>query len=159
MFAAVVGAGVAADLLSKAWARSWLGDGSSMEFLPIVSLRLAYNNGVSFGIFGVEDRTGLYVLLAATAILSVTVSVMFWRAKSYVERFAFALVASGAWANLIDRAWFGVVTDFLDLHFGAWHPFIFNLADVWISLGVCLLLVAQWKPPQPPSSTEVGRAA
>ena len=68
---------------------------------------------------------------------------MAWRAKSGIERLAFSLVAAGAWANLIDRAWFGVVTDFLDLHFGSWHPFIFNLADVWISIGVCLLLAAQ----------------
>lgn len=156
MFAAAVGAGVAADLLSKAWARAALGDGSSLDFLPIVSLRLAFNNGVSFGIFGVDDVAGLYVLLAATAILSVVVSVLAWRGKSAIERLAFCFVASGAWANLVDRAWFGVVTDFLDMHFGSWHPFVFNLADVWISLGVCLLLAVQLFRQQASASTEIG---
>lgn len=141
--ASVASVGIAADLVSKAWARSFLGDGDLIEFLPIVSLHLTFNNGVSFGIFGVDGVGGLYVLLAATAILSVVVSAMAWRAKSSVERLAFALIASGAWANLIDRAWFGVVTDFLDLHFGSWHPFVFNMADVWISLGACLLLAVQ----------------
>lgn len=136
----VVGVGVAVDLLSKAWARAFLADGFAIEFLPILSLRLAYNNGVSFGIFGVEGVPGLLVLLGATAVLSIAVSVMAWRARAHSERFAYSLIASGAWANFIDRAWFAVVTDFLDLHFGSWHPFIFNLADVWISLGVCVLL-------------------
>lgn len=156
MFAPVVGAGVVADLVSKAWARSSLGDGSSMEFLPILSLRLTFNNGVSFGIFGVEGLAGLYVLLAATAILSAVVSVMAWRAKHPIERLAFTVIASGAWANLLDRAWFGVVTDFLDLHFGTWHPFVFNLADVWISLGVCLLLAAQLFRQQSSSQAKIG---
>lgn len=143
MIVLVVGAGMAIDLLSKAWARSFLADGFPDEFLPILSLRLAYNNGVSFGIFGVEGVTGLFLLLGATALLSIAVTAMAWRAKSWNEQLAYSLIASGAWANLIDRAWFGVVTDFLDLHFGSWHPFIFNLADIWISLGVCLLLAAQ----------------
>lgn len=144
MIVLVVGAGVAVDLLSKAWARSFLADGFAVEFLPILSLRLAYNNGVSFGIFGVEGVTGLYLLLGATALLSLAVSGMAWRARSSIEQLAYSVIASGAWANLIDRAWFGVVTDFLDLHFGSWHPFIFNLADVWISVGVCLLLATQF---------------
>ncbi len=43
--------------------------------------------------------------------------------------------------NLIDRAARGAVTDFLGLHVGNWYPFVFNLADVWITLGVALLLV------------------
>ncbi len=142
-FFPVVGTGVTVDLLSKGWARSSLADGGAVEFLPILSLRLAYNNGVSFGIFGVDGVSGLLILLGATAILSIVVSAMAWRAKSEVERLAFSLVAAGAWANLVDRSWFGVVTDFLDLHFSSWHPFIFNLADVWISIGVGLLLGAQ----------------
>jgi signal peptidase II len=142
-FPLVVGAGVVIDLLSKAWARSFLADGSAVEFLPVLSLRLAYNKGMSFGILGADGATGLLLLLAATALLSMAVSVMAWKASSFNERLAFSLIAAGAWANLIDRAHFGRVTDFLDLHFGSWHPFIFNLADTWISLGVCLLLAAQ----------------
>jgi signal peptidase II len=50
---------------------------------------------------------------------------------------------AGALANLIDRAARGSVTDFLGLHVGDWHPFVFNLADVWISIGVGLLLLTQ----------------
>ena len=58
-------------------------------------------------------------------------------------RAAFSLVLGGALGNLIDRFTRHEVTDFLDLHFGAWHPFIFNLADVWITLGVIVLLLVQ----------------
>ncbi|MCH3755903.1 signal peptidase II, partial [Campylobacter coli] len=62
------------------------------------------------------------------------------------QRTALAVAAAGAVGNLIDRAARWSVTDFLGLHFGSWHPFVFNLADVWISLGVGLLLLGPYLP-------------
>lgn len=67
------------------------------------------------------------------------------------QRAALSFVVAGALANLIDRSSRGSVTDFLALHFGEWHPFVFNLADVWISIGVALLLVTQFMPVKNPA--------
>ena len=65
-----------------------------------------------------------------------------------LERIAASFIVAGALANVIDRAVYGVVTDYLDLHFGAWHPFVFNLADVWITAGAISLFFCQFSQKQ-----------
>lgn len=133
----------AADLGSKAWARSALDpSGAGIEILPILSLRLTYNKGISFSLLAADEGASPWLLLGMTGLLSLAVLWLAWRSAG-AERLAFSLVLGGALGNLIDRFTRHEVTDFLDLHFGAWHPFIFNLADVWITLGVIVLLLVQ----------------
>lgn len=134
--------GAALDLVAKAWARAALEPyGPPNDFLPFVSLRLTFNEGVSFSMFAAEGAAARLILLALTACVTVAVGVYAFRSKGW-QRASLAMVVAGALGNLIDRAARGSVTDFLGLHFGDWYPFVFNLADVWISLGVCLLLAA-----------------
>ena len=65
-----------------------------------------------------------------------------WREKARGDVLALALVLGGAIGNILDRVRFGYVVDFLDLHFGDWHPFlVFNVADAAITVGVLLLIV------------------
>jgi signal peptidase II len=134
--------GAALDLAAKAWARGALEPyGPPNDFLPFVSLRLTFNEGVSFSMFAADGTDARLILLAFTACVTLAVGVYAFRSKGW-QRASLAVIVAGALGNLIDRAARGSVTDFLDLHFGDWHPFVFNLADVWISLGVCLLLAA-----------------
>lgn len=138
----VVATGVALDLATKAWARTALEPyGPALDFLPFVSLRLTFNEGVSFSLFAFEGDLGQIALLAATGLLTLAMAVWAYRSQGW-QRAALSCVVAGALANLIDRASRGSVTDFLALHFGDWHPFVFNLADVWISAGVCILLAS-----------------
>lgn len=138
----VVFGGTAIDLVTKAWARHALEPyGPANDFLPFLSLRLTFNEGISFSLFSGGADTGRVALLLVTGLMSLLIALWAWRAAGR-ERLALCVILGGALANLIDRAWFGAVTDFLDLHFGDWHPFVFNLADVWISLGVVFLFAA-----------------
>ena len=138
--------GAAVDLGTKAWARGALDTAvAAIELLPILSLRLAYNKGVSFSLFAAEGDAGRWLLFAMTSLITLAVLWLAWRSHG-TERFAFSLVLGGALGNLVDRLARHEVTDFLDLHFGNWHPFIFNLADVWITLGVVILLALQVAP-------------
>lgn len=138
----IVVGGAAIDLITKAWARQALEPyGPSIDFLPFLSLRLTFNDGISFSLFSATADTGRLALLAVTGILTLVIASWAWRVRGS-ERLALCVILGGALANLIDRAFFGVVTDFLDLHFGTWHLFVFNLADVWISLGVVFLFAA-----------------
>lgn len=134
--------GAALDLATKAWARASLEPyGPASDFLPFVSLRLTYNEGVSFSMFSFDGDTGKTLLLGGTGLLTLVITR--WAYKSHgVQRMALSFIAAGALGNLLDRAARSSVTDFLGLHFGDWHPFVFNLADVWISLGVCVLLAS-----------------
>lgn len=142
MAALVVVTGAALDLAAKAWARAALEPyGPPLDFLPFLSLRLTFNHGISFSLLSAGGETGRAVLIAVTGLMTLALAVWAFRSQGW-QRAALSLVVAGAAANLIDRAVRGAVTDFLDLHFGGWHPFVFNLADVWISIGVGLLLAA-----------------
>ncbi|HBT69143.1 MAG TPA: signal peptidase II [Agrobacterium sp.] len=140
--ALMMATGAALDLATKAWARSSLEPyGPASDFLPFVSLRLTFNEGVSFSMLAFEGESGQALLLGATGLLTLIMAGWAYRSRGW-QRVALSLVTAGAMGNLFDRAARGTVTDFLGLHFGDWHPFVFNLADVWISAGACVLLAA-----------------
>ena len=138
--------GAALDLAAKAWARAALEPyGPPNDFLPFVSLRLTFNEGVSFSMFAADSTAARLILLAVTACVTLAVGVYAFRSKRW-QRASLAVIVAGAFGNLIDRAARGSVTDFLGLHFGNWYPFVFNLADVWILLGIGLQLIGPYLP-------------
>lgn len=141
--ALIVLAGAALDLTAKACARANLEPyGPPIDFLPFISLRLTFNEGVSFGLLSFGQNDGKIALLALTGLLTLAFAVWAYRMPYSRERAALSVVVAGAVANVIDRAMNGAVTDYLDLHFWGWNPFVFNLADVWITIGVILLLIS-----------------
>ena len=93
-----------------------------------------FNKGVSFSLLAFEGDTSQAALVVVTGLLTLAMTVWAYRSQGW-HRIALSLVVAGALANLIDRGARGSVTDFLNLHFGDWHFFVFNLADIWISLG------------------------
>jgi len=110
--------------------------------LPIFNLVWVENYGVSMGFLVVESNTGRWLLVGLTAAIATAVTVWMWREKARGDVLALALVLGGAIGNILDRVRFGYVVDFLDLHFGDWHPFlVFNVADAAITVGVLLLIV------------------
>ena len=138
----VIVTGAALDLATKAWARSGLeAYGPAIDFLPFLSLRLTFNQGVSFSMLSSEEGLAQATLVGVTAFLTVAMAIWAYRSQGW-QRAGLSAIVAGALANLIDRSARGSVTDFLGLHFGEWHPFVFNLADVWISIGAVILLAA-----------------
>ena len=134
--AGAAGGVAAVDLTAKVWARTGL-SAAGMEAGP-VDLRLAYNPGVAFSL-GAEAPAWLVVALTAT--ITAAVAVFAWRTACEGSRgqlAALALILGGAIANLADRAADGVVTDYL--HTGWWPTF--NLADVWITTGAAVAILA-----------------
>lgn len=132
------------DLLSKALALHLPVEG--VEFLPLLDLRLAFNRGVSFGLFAAEGEVGRIALIALPVVAILVLFFLVWRAERAIERLGYTLIAGGAIGNLIDRLPDGTVTDFLDAHVNAWHFPTFNLADVSITLGVSLMVLSVWRP-------------
>jgi signal peptidase II len=150
--ALIIATGAALDLAAKGWARASLEpDGPGLDFLPFVSLLLTFNEGVSFSLFAFDGELGQAILIGATGVMMLVVIMWAYRSQGW-EQAALSLIAAGALGNLIDRCIRGSVTDFLGLHLGSWHPFVFNLADVWITLGVVGLLAVQAWAPGPKSS-------
>ena len=138
--------------------------------LPQFSLTWAENRGVSMGFLEAGSDTQRWMLVALTAFIAAIVGVWMWREKLRGDVLALALVLGGALGNIVDRARYGYVVDYADLHFGTFRPFyIFNLADACITFGVLILLARAFlmreKAPQdeqrvqqPASSTDISES-
>ena len=132
------------DQLSKWFVTGPLGIralGDVRELLPIFNLRFVPNEGVSLGLLAADSAAMRWALVGLTAVIAGGVAVWMMREKNPVDRMALGLVLGGALGNILDRARFGHVVDFADLHFGEWRPFlVFNVADAAITIGVVILL-------------------
>jgi signal peptidase II len=132
---------VALDQAVKAWIVGFFAARSSdvVRVLPVFNLVLAWNRGVSFGLFNGGHGTLLFAGLAA-----VIVAGLLWWLSRIRERglqVAIGLVIGGAIGNIIDRLARGAVVDFLDFHLGTLHWYAFNVADTAICLGVFFIAI------------------
>ncbi len=127
--------------------------GETIDLLPIFALTRTHNYGVSLGMFTANSPEMRWGLLAVTGLIAVAVTVWLLREKRLGDVLPLALVLGGALGNIRDRARFGYVLDYADLHFGEFRPFlIFNLADACITIGVLIILARSLfmreKPPE-----------
>jgi signal peptidase II len=139
--AAMVAAAMAVDLGTKALAVELLAGGVPQSLMPVLDLSLVFNRGISFSLFQAPDPTSLALLLAMQVALTCFVIWLALNAAEALQRLGFSAIAGGAISNVLDRFMDGAVTDFLDLHTAGIRWFTFNLADVWISVGVVLLIL------------------
>lgn len=136
------------DQLSKLWVLNVL-DLPSRGQIPVLSffrLTMVMNQGVSFGLLRADGPVGRWLLVGAA--LAVVVALIVWvrRADRPLFATAIGLIVGGALGNnLIDRARIGQVVDFLDFS-GLYFPWVFNVADSAISVGVVLLLLDSFAP-------------
>ncbi|MBO4746354.1 MAG: signal peptidase II [Alphaproteobacteria bacterium] len=108
------------------------------------NILFTWNPGTAFSFlrdFGVGAP--LIMIIATGIIIALVAYYLFARANSY-ERAPLILILGGALGNFIDRLRFGAVVDFLDFHVGAWHWPVFNVADVFITVGVLLYILNWW---------------
>jgi signal peptidase II len=135
----IAGLIVVLDQLSK-WAILTLLD-DPVAVTPFFNLVVAWNRGVSFGMFDSASALGPW-LLSGLALV-VVVALLFWlrRADHPFVAVALGLIIGGALGNVIDRLRFGAVVDFLDVHGFGYHWPAFNVADSAICVGAVLLLV------------------
>lgn len=112
---------------------------TSIEILPVFNLVMVWNTGISFGIF--SEGTSITLLIVLPLCITVIFAIWLARTDTWVKGTAIALVIGGAIGNIIDRARFGAVIDFLDFHIGDLHYPAFNLADSCVVIGIGLLIV------------------
>jgi signal peptidase II len=118
--------------------------GQVITVLPVLDLIMAWNYGVSFGLFQQDGALGQWALVVFKAAAVVLIGWWLWRAESLLTAIALGLIAGGAIGNGLDRVMHGAVADFFAFHIttATWQFqwYVFNLADVGIVAGVGLLL-------------------
>ena len=108
---------------------------------PYLNLFLIWNKGIAFGLFSIDVSIIYSSITILIGLIIITIFFMMLKNNS-VQRYFFALIVGGALGNFYDRVVYTAVPDFIDLHFYGFHWFVFNVADVFITIGVfCLILV------------------
>lgn len=112
-----------------------------IEVTSFFNIVMAWNRGVSFGMFGWDSQIKIYVLAAMAFLAAIGLTI--WMIKESRLRFAIpcGAIIGGAIGNGIDRLHWGAVADFLDFHIMGYHWPAFNVADMGISCGAILLIV------------------
>ena len=154
-----LGFGLAALVLLLDQGLKWLVTGplrlaevGTIDLIPVFALTYAENNGVSLNLFAADSALERWLLVALTATIAIVVTVWMTREKVRGDILALGLVLGGALGNILDRARLGHVTDYADLHFGQFRPFmIFNLADAAITVGIVIILARSFLSREKPA--------
>ena len=108
--------------------------------LPFLNFTLIWNYGISYGLFA-EGGTAGRIFLIVIALAAIGFFTYLMRtAEHFRLSLAYALICGGALGNLIDRLWYGAVVDFISLHAAGYYWYVFNLADIWITSAVIILI-------------------
>ncbi|HMP63437.1 signal peptidase II [Phenylobacterium sp.] len=103
-------------------------------------LTMVWNQGVSFGLMRADQDLGRWLLVAFSLVVAAALAVWARKSERRLMAAALGLVMGGAVGNAIDRARFGAVVDFIDVS-RLYFPWVFNIADAAITVGVILLLL------------------
>lgn len=115
---------------------------SEIYLSKFLNIRLIWNEGIAFGLLSFDEKY-LYNLITILIFL-VIVFIIFIASKSDdLRKYSLVLVIGGAIGNLFDRLIYNAVPDFIDFHVGNFHWFIFNVSDIFITIGVILMIVIE----------------
>ena len=130
------------DRLSKNYVISF--DKSNLEndllfFSSFFNIQLVWNSGVAFGLFSFEEDF-YYNLITLIIIFVVILVIYLAKNANKLDRYLYSMIIGGASGNLLDRLLYRSVPDFIDLHYNNFHWFIFNVADIFITIGIISLI-------------------
>ena len=110
-----------------------------------LNITLVWNEGIAFGLFSVSHEYWYNFLTIVVVITALIILIMSIRQQG-IQKYFFLIVFGGALGNLYDRIFFKAVPDFIDLHVDNFHWFIFNIADIFITFGVIMLILWEILP-------------
>ena len=105
-----------------------------------INVNLIWNIGIGFGFLG-TDSTLLYSLVTIIIGLVILYLVYIFVISENLDKFVFSLILGGAFGNIYDRLTYKAVPDFIDLHYNNFHWFTFNVADIFITMGIIIFLI------------------
>ena len=112
---------------------------SEIFLSKFLNIQLIWNEGVAFGLFS-SDNTFFYHSLTGFIILIILILIYFFIKSNGLEKYSFLIILGGSLGNVYDRLTYSAVPDFIDIHYQSFHWFIFNVADIFITIGVFLLI-------------------
>ena len=115
----------------------------NISVTSFINFNLTWNEGIAFGLLSFDDK--FYYNLITLLIVLITL-IIIWlinKAKG-IEKLSFLMIVGGSLGNIFDRIYYSSVLDFIDISVNNFHWFIFNVADIFISIGVILLIILEF---------------
>jgi len=108
-----------------------------------LNISLVWNQGIAFGLFSFSES---YTYNILTILITLVVFIIFYMIikNDGFKKFSLIMIMGGALGNLYDRIFFSAVPDFFDFHVGNFHWFIFNIADIFITIGVIFMILFEF---------------
>jgi len=114
--------------------------------LPFFNLVMVWNPGISYGLFPASGRLGTLALEAATLAVILFLAWWLWKSRDCVVALGCGLIVGGGLGNLVDRLVYGRVADFFHFHGFGYDWYVFNLADLAVTLGAVAFVYDVLKP-------------
>jgi len=116
---------------------------TNYNLTPFLNLDLVWNQGIAFGLFSFDENTYYNILTLIILVVTLIVFILMLKSNGY-QKYGFLMVFGGSLGNIFDRLYYSSVPDFIDLHINNFHWFIFNVADIFITLGVLVLILTEF---------------
>lgn len=108
-----------------------------------LNISLMWNEGIAFGLFAFDESFFYNFITLLIIVVIIIVFFMILKNEGY-KKYSLILILGGALGNLYDRILFSAVPDFIDFHIGDFHWFVFNVADIFISIGVIIMILSEF---------------
>ena len=132
------------DRLSKVYVINLIEKNQSELFInDFLNITLNWNRGIGFGLLSF-DATITYHLISALILLIIIYLIYLMVKSDFAGKFIIALIIGGAIGNFYDRLTYFAVPDFLDFHIKSFHWFTFNVADIFITIGIFLMIIKEF---------------
>jgi signal peptidase II len=116
--------------------------GSDIFNSTYLNIVLIWNKGIAFGLLSFSESYFYNIISLIIAIIIIVLVIMSSKSQGF-KRYSLLMIVGGALGNLHDRFFFNAVPDFIDFHIGNFHWFIFNVSDIFITLGVISMIVLE----------------
>jgi len=132
------------DRISKLYILSILENSGSVDIKinSFLNLILIWNSGVGFGLFSFDQSEIYNVITSIIIFINLFIIYLIVKSKD-ISAYFFLIVLGGSLGNLFDRMYYSSVPDFIDISYKGYHWFVFNVADIFISLGIICLIFAE----------------
>jgi len=115
---------------------------SELFLSKFLNIQLIWNDGIAFGLLSLNKDKSYDILTLFISFIIVIIFFMMTKSEG-LKRYSFLMILGGAIGNVFDRIFNKSVPDFLDFHVGNFHWFIFNAADIFISIGVFFVILSE----------------
>jgi len=117
--------------------------GSEIFTSKFLNIYLIWNEGIAFGLFSFDEK---YLYNVLTLFIAIIITIIFFMLIKSIgfKKYSLLMILGGALGNVFDRIFYKSVPDFIDFHIGDFHWFIFNFADVFITLGVFFMIFLEF---------------